>query len=493
MAGCDVMRWRLLPTSCALMLACGHRLDAPPDSAIAAETSNDGASSAAGLSSEVLILQHTFLGNQGAADTVRTLTDEVGPRLAGSQGDARAVAWAVRAMSDRGLQRVRAETVTVPVWVRGIETALIVAPVSQRLAVTALGWSGATPPGGIEADVLRFDSLDALRNAAEGAVAGRIVFLDVPTARRRDGHGYGAAVPARVNGPTEAARKKAAAIVIRSIGTDHSRFPHAGATQRDPDPRARESIPSAALSNADADLLGRILASYGHARLALKLEPKRLPDSRSANVIGDIPGGDRPEEIVLLAAHLDSWDLGTGAVDDAAGCSIVLEAARAIAALPLKPVRTVRVVLFAAEENSLAGAQSYATAHASEAAKHVLAMEADTGTDRVFAIRYPGAGEARQRVGALTAALAPLGIAATDEPAFGGADIRPLRALGVPLVDLAQDMTSYFDVHHTANDTYAQIEPEGLAQASSAFATVAWIAATMDGDLGRVATPDREQ
>lgn len=443
-------------------------------------------------SSEVQTLQRSLLGTRRAADTVRSLADEVGPRLAGSPGDARAVAWAQRAMNERGLLHVRTESVTVPVWVRGVESAMIVAPVTQTLAVTALGWSGATPPGGIEADVVRFDSLDALRDADEAAVAGRIVFLDVPTARRRDGHGYGAAIPARTNGPLEAARKKAAAIVIRSIGTDHSRFPHAGATHKDHDQQAKDAIASGALSNADADLLGRILTSYGRARLALNLGPKWLPDAESANVIGDVPGRERPGEIVLLAAHLDSWDLGTGAVDDGAGCGIVLEAARAIAELPEKPARTVRVVLFAAEENSLAGAQAYATVHAAEAAMHVLAVEADSGTDRVFVYRYLGAEEDRPRLDALTATLAPLGIASSGERALGGADIRPLRALGVPIIDLQQDMTSYFDVHHTADDTYSQIDPEGLAQAASAFATVAWIAATMNGDFGHVAPADRD-
>ncbi|HXX67854.1 MAG TPA: M20/M25/M40 family metallo-hydrolase [Polyangiaceae bacterium] len=361
----------------------------------------------------------------------------------------------------------------------------------QKLAVTALGWSGATPAAGIEADVVRFDSLEGLRNAEESEVAGRIVFLDVPTARSRDGHGYGAAVPARRNGPIEAARKRAAAIVIRSIGTDKSRFPHAGAAERAPGQQAKDAIASGALSNADADLLTRILERHGRARLALNLRPKWLGEVGSANVVGEIPGGERPTEIVLFGAHLDSWDLGTGAVDDGAGCGIVLEAARAIAALPVKPARTVRVVLFAAEESSLAGAEAYAKAHAAELAMHVLAFEADSGTDRVFELRYLGAQDARPRLQALALSLAPLGVTTSDEHARGGADVRPLRMLGVPVIDLQQDVSGYFDVHHTANDTFAQIDPEGLAQASSAFATAAWLAATMDGDFGRVAESDR--
>jgi len=403
----------------------------------------------------------------------------------------RAVAWAERAMRERGLLHVRTEPVSEPAWARGTETAAVVAPVVQKLAVTALGWSGATPAAGIEADVVRFDSLEGLRNAEESEVAGRIVFLDVPTARSRDGHGYGAAVPARRNGPIEAARKRAAAIVIRSIGTDKSRFPHAGAAERAPGQQAKDAIASGALSNADADLLTRILERHGRARLALNLRPKWLGEVGSANVVGEIPGGERPTEIVLFGAHLDSWDLGTGAVDDGAGCGIVLEAARAIAALPVKPARTVRVVLFAAEESSLAGAEAYAKAHAAELAMHVLAFEADSGTDRVFELRYLGAQDARPRLQALALSLAPLGVTTSDEHARGGADVRPLRMLGVPVIDLQQDVSGYFDVHHTANDTFAQIDPEGLAQASSAFATAAWLAATMDGDFGRVAESDR--
>jgi Zn-dependent M28 family amino/carboxypeptidase len=448
------------------------------------------APAAPALPPTVTDLQRVLLASHGAADAVQTLTTDVGPRLAGSPGDKLAVTWALDAMKVRGLTNVRAEKVTVKHWERGAETALVVAPVKQRLAVTALGWSGATPDKGIEGDVIRFESLDALKKADAASVAKKIVFLDVHMRRAADGHGYGEAVSARGAGPETAAKKGAAAIVIRSIGTDRTRFPHTGATHQED---KRTALPAGALSNADADLLANVLASHGSARLALTLTPKWLPDAESANVVGEVVGRDKPDEIILLGAHLDSWDLATGAIDDGAGCAIVLEAARALAALPQKPRRTVRVVLFAQEENALSGAKEYARAHGAEAAKHVVAMEADSGTDRVLALRFLGAPEAKPKLDALAPLLAPLGIKPTDDPAFGGADVSPLRALGVPLVDLEQDFTRYFDVHHTANDTFSQIDPDGLAQASAAFATAAWTIAEMDGDFGRLSEAQRER
>ncbi|HEY2509765.1 MAG TPA: M20/M25/M40 family metallo-hydrolase, partial [Polyangiaceae bacterium] len=335
------------------------------------------AAPAAPLPEEVRELQRSVLAGHGALDAVSSLTTEVGARLAGSPADKLAVAWALRTMKERGLSNVHAEPVKVPVWQRGVETASIVAPLHHTLAVTALGWSGATPPKGLEADVLRFDSLAALKAADAKAAAGKIVFLDVKMHPEGENPGYGEAVPARALGALEAAKKGALAIVIRSIGTDESRFPHTGAMHHEKE--AKATLPAGALSNADADLLERTLAAHGSARLALNLGPRWLPEADSANVVGEIPGRERPNEAVVIGAHLDSWDLGEGAIDDGAGCAIVLEAGRALAALGHKPRRTVRVVLFAAEENSLAGGKEYAKAHAAEADKIEAAVEADFG------------------------------------------------------------------------------------------------------------------
>lgn len=470
----------------------------PPQLASVAVSVDAGAPAASASSAEaaplpepIRELQRTILAGHGAADAVASITTEVGPRPAGSPGDKLAVAWALKTMRERGLSNVHAEPVKVPTWQRGVETASILGPVPRPLAVTALGWSGATPARGIEADVIRFDSLDALKAADGKAAAGKIVFLDVKMRESNESTGYGTAVVARAIGPQEAAKKGAIAIVIRSIGTDSSRFPHTGAMKREK--TAKETLPAGALSNADADLLERTLALRGSARLALNLGPKWLPDSDSANVVGEIPGRDKPNEVVVIGAHLDSWDLGEGAIDDGAGCGIVLEAGRALAALPQKPHRTVRVVLYAAEENSGAGGKAYAKAHEADAASHFAALEADFGTGRVVRTQVLGGPDARAHYASVVPLLAPLTIAWSDDKAFGGADIAPLRELGVPIVDLQQDPARYFDTHHTANDTFPRIDAAALSQAAAAYATAAWALADSDADLGRVPEADRER
>jgi carboxypeptidase Q len=442
------------------------------------------------LPDEVRQLQRSILEAHGALDVVQSLTTEVGARLAGSPGDKLAVAWALETMRSRGLVHVHSEGVKVPVWQRGVETASIVQPVRHKLVVTALGWSGATPAAGVEADVIRFDSLDALKAENAKIIAGKIVFLDVRMKETRDDPGYGTAVVARGSGPGEAAKKGALAIVIRSIGSDESRFPHTGAMHKEKD--MKSALPAGAISNADADLLERVLAARGSARLALNLGPRWLPDADSANVVGEIPGRERPSEVVLLGAHLDSWDLGEGAIDDGAGCGIVLEAGRALAVLPTKPRRTIRVVLFAAEENSLSGGKEYAKAHAAEALTFIAAMEADLGTGKARKLRMLGGPDTADRLRSVAALLEPLGVPSSDEKAHGGSDISPLRSLGVPIVDLAQDPGRYFDAHHTANDTLARIDSGALTQAAAAFATAAWGIAEMSGYLGRVPEVDRE-
>jgi hypothetical protein len=429
-------------------------------------------------------LQHAILSNHDAADGVQSLTTEVGARLAGSPGDKLAVAWALKAMKERGLVNVHAEPVKVPVWQRGVETASIVAPVAHSLAVTALGWSGATPAKGVEGDVVRFDSLDALKGAADKSLAGKIAFLDVRMVATPEGPGYGKAVVNRAFGPAEAKKKGALALVIRSISGDDSRFPHTGSTHVDKDDKS--PLAAGALSNADADLLERLLAAHGSARLHLTLTPRKLPDADSANVVGEVPGREAPNEVIVIGAHLDSWDLGEGAIDDGAGCGIVLEAGKALAALPTKPRRTVRVVLFAAEENSLSGGTAYAKAHEAEKASHVAAIEADLGTNKVVHLGFFGSKEGRGRLFTLAPLLEPLGVTTTEEEGHGGADIGPLGALGVPLVDLEQDPGRYFDTHHTANDTFERVDADALSQAAAAFATTAWGLAEMKEDLGRV-------
>ena len=431
------------------------------------------------------VLRDRLLGGRGAAEIAGSLCDGVGPRLAGSDGAREARRWAVRELARLGLRNVHEEPLTEPRWVRGAETAEIVSPVRQRLAVAALGGSGPTPRDGIEAEVLATKNLETLAALAakEPAIArGRIVFFTERTDRTRDGSGYGRAVSIRYGGPDEARKLGAAAVVIRSVGTSSTRLPHTGVMKVEP---GIAPLPAAALSAPDADLLERIAAG-GVVRLRLTLGCRTEPDAPGANVVGEIPGSERPEEIVLLAAHLDSWDLGTGAIDDGAGVGIVAEAVRAIAVLPRAPRRTLRVVLFADEENGGRGGAAYANAHRGELDRHVAALEMDLGTDRVYRIAASGGPEADAVVGAVEELLRPIGVAERAADAGGGSDVAGLRAFGVPMLDLNQDASRYFDFHHSADDTVDKIDPANLAQATAAAAVLAWVVADEPGTLGRI-------
>lgn len=428
-------------------------------------------------------LREAAFASRDAARIVQSLTDEVGPRSAGSKGDRAAVEWAVRTLSARGLSNVRTELVSVPHWERGPESGAITSPISQPLILTALGGSVGTPPSGIEAEVLEVDSLEGLDKVEPGAALGKIVFFNKVMKRAPDIGGYGEAVPVRSLGAIRAGKLGAVGVVIRSIGTDHNRLPHTGAMRRD---EGAQTVPAAALSIPDAELLHRVIAEHKKVRLQLKLDCRWLPDVESANVVGEIPGTERPDEIVLLGAHLDSWDLGTGAIDDGAGVGIVVSAGQQIASQARRPLRTVRIVLFANEENGLSGARQYAQAHRAELARHVLAMEADAGTGRAHSLRFLGAPQDQQRFAQLAAELKGLGLSLVEGDAHGGADLGPLRPAGVPFADVAQDNSTYFDFHHTANDTFDKIDPEALAQVSAAFAVIAHGVANFEGDIGRV-------
>jgi Zn-dependent M28 family amino/carboxypeptidase len=326
--------------------------------------------------------------------------------------------------------------------------------------------------------------MDALDQADPARVHGKIVFIYTKMDRTADGSGYGRAVGARSRGAGHAAKKGAVAVVIRSIGTDDLRAPHTGAMRyEDGVPK----IPAAALANPDADAIHRLLAAGKRVTMHLALGARTLPDAEGANVIGDVEGSGAPGEIVLLGAHLDSWDLGRGALDDGAGCAIVIEAARQIQKLPRKPRRTVRVVLFANEENGLRGARAYGEAHAAELDKHVVALEADLGDGRVSEARFLGGPAAAPLFrNVVAASVEPLGIKPAAAEAHGGSDLIPLRAAGVPLIDLRQDATRYFDFHHTANDTLERVRKPDLDQAAAAFAAMAYAAADTNGDFGRV-------
>ncbi|MCP3958291.1 MAG: M28 family peptidase [bacterium] len=427
-------------------------------------------------------LRERALTESRAFDFLDALTTEVGPRLAGSTNDRRAVEWARRMLEDLGFSNVRAEEVTVPRWTRGEATGEITAPSRQRVELVALGGSVGTPAGGIEAEVVEVAGLEELAQLERSRLSGKIVFINRRMRRTRDGSGYGETSPIRRYGPARAAALGAAAVLIRSLSTSNQHLAHTGSTHyQEGVPR----IPAAALSNPDADLLAARIRSGETVRFGLELGCRHLGDTTSANVIGEIPGRERPEEVVLLAAHLDSWDLGTGAIDDGAGCAIITEAARLIGELEPVPRRTVRVWLAAGEENGLSGALAYAERHADELGHHVAAMESDFGAARVWAMRSRVARRARPVARDLARLLAPLGIEYQGNEGEGGFDLLPLRRHRVPFIDLPQDGTYYFDAYHSAADTLDKVDPGDLAQNVAAYAVAALVAADIEGDLGR--------
>ena len=425
-------------------------------------------------------LQQKALSSNLAYELVESLTVEVGPRLAGSEKDLIAVQWAQDKLNSLGFDRVYKEAVQVPVWSRGEAKAKILSPYSQPIVITALGGSIATPKAGIQASIARFDSLAALKLASKAEVEGKIVFIDHITERHITGKGYGKTVGGRSRGAITAAEKGALAIVIRSIGTDHDRMAHTGMM------RYKEGvtrIPAAAMSNPDADLITLMLKRDPNVVLDLFMSPQRLGYATSYNVIAEVTGSSKPDEIVLIGAHLDSWDEGTGAIDDGAGVAIVTSAAKLIQDLAVKPARTVRVVLYAAEEVGLVGGKAYAKAHQDELAKHYIAAESDFGAGRIYQIDYRVNEKAFTALQALSAPMIQNGVVMGSNTASGGPDVSMLPKQGVPVASLRQDGRDYFDYHHTPNDTLDKIDPAALQQNVAAYAQFAYLMAQSEVEL----------
>jgi carboxypeptidase Q len=394
----------------------------------------------------------------------------IGHRITGSPELERAAAWAEGRMRDDGLDDVRRDSVMVPHWVRGRERATIVRPIHQPLAVLALGGSVGTR-GVVREPVAFFASFDELR-ASTARLDGAIAFVDQHMPPYDEAHadpGYRVAVPARLHSASEAARRGAAAVLVRSVTAIRSPLPHAGALAYDDDV-AR--IPAAAISTEDADALAE-LARHGRVELTLSLGAHRLPDAPGANVIGELRGRERPDEVVLLGAHLDTWDVGQGASDDGAGCVAVMEAVRLLRASDLVPRRTVRVVLFTGEEYGIAGALDYRRRHGGE--RHVAAFETDFGMAAPEAIGV-GTDERARAMAPLLPAFERFGIT-TFRPRAFGADVRPIVETGVMGYSLEPDGRHYFDVHHTAADTIDRIRPEDLRRNAAAVALLAWVLA----------------
>jgi hypothetical protein len=433
---------------------------------------------------KVATLRDAALKDELAYDIVEGLTTEVGQRLAATEAEARARTWGVAKLKALGFKNVHVETYQMPVWLRGEESAEVLAPFPQKLKLVALGNSGATPAAGLTAPVAIFRTYGDLANAPAGAVRGKIVYVGNAMVPTQDGSSYGAYGPARFVGPALAARLGAAAIIIKSIGTDHHRNPHTGVTNF---PDDVTPIPAAALSVSDADLLERIADRDKVITLKLVLTPRFAGTGTSGNVIAEVPGSDPKAGIVLVGGHLDSWDLGTGAIDDASGIAITTAAAKRLLDGP-RPKRTIRVVWFGAEEPGGYGGKEYARVHGSE--RHATAGESDFGADRIWRYEVNLPDSAKPIADRLQTALAPLGISRGATVGGDGTDVGPTLALGVAAIDLNQDGTRYFETHHTPDDTLERIDPEQLRQNVAAWTTMLAVVANAPEDIGRV-TPRR--
>ena len=410
---------------------------------------------------------------------VESLTTEVGARMAGSEAEQRARTWGVALGNELGFDRVSIEEFRMPFWDRGELTVSLSKPYNQHLHGTALG-GGAASKGSVKSEVVYFRSIDELKAVTEGQIKGKVAFVDGDKmVKSQTGAGYGQANQRRRIGWQHAERGGAKALLVRSVGSDSHRFPHTGMMSAKEGSWA--SIPVIALSNPDADQIRRLHNLGETLEVNLKSGAKWKGEVQSGNVIMDLVGSERPNEIVLIGGHLDSWDLGTGAVDDGAGVGITTAAAALIAKLPTRPKRTIRVVMFGAEEVGLLGARAYAKQHENELDMHVLATESDFGAGSIWQLNSNVSKEATLLVDEIGKLLSPLGIVrGKSDVKGGGPDIIPLDAKGVPTIRLSQNGMDYFDLHHTPDDTLDKIKPDELAQNVAAYAAAIYLAADSD-------------
>lgn len=407
------------------------------------------------------------------------LTTEIGPRLAGTPEEAAAREWAMDWLRAQGFENIVNEPFPIQTWVRGEERGRITAPFAQEVVLTALGFSGSTGPEGLTGEIVHFESLDALRAVPDGSLEGRIVYLGHAMRATQDGSHYGLFGQPRRQGPGVAAQKGAAAIIIRSIGSDNDRMPHTGATSW---PEGVEPIPAAALSNPDADQLERMFErSDAPVTVDLLLTPRHLGETMSGNVTAEIVGTDPSLPPVLLACHLDSWDNSPGAVDDASGCAIAATAALRVAEQG-QPLRTIRVLFAGAEETGLWGSSAYSAAHADE--EMGVGLESDFGAGLIWRLETNFSQTNPQLFRRLSDAVTPYGVLPAPQiRATGGADLNIMRDQGGPIIDLQQDGSRYFDLHHTPNDTLDKVDPMELAQNVAVWTAVVQVLANEPNDI----------
>jgi carboxypeptidase Q len=435
-----------------------------------------------------------------AWDIVSDLTTEIGPRLAGTEAEQRARDWAIKRLTAMGFTNVHEERFAMPTWIRGEESAQTISPFPQKLAITALGNSGSTGAKPLEGDVAYFPSYTALENAQEYQIKGKIAFVDHAMKPSQDGSSYGYYGVARFNGPNLAAKKGAIAFVVRSIGTDNHRNPHAGNTSFED---GVMPIPAGAISNPDADNLVRMIKKgwaiplpgsvndLGYTSTPVKmrivLTPKNIGLQNSGNVIAEVVGSNPDLPAILVACHLDSWDLATGAIDNAAGCGIITAAASYFLNRPA-PKRTIRLLWAGAEEVGVWGGKAYAEKHKDE--PHALAMESDFGADRVWRVDFNLPKSAGDLAAQISTKLSELSVGSGSGKASGGADVHPIiDAQNLAIIDLKQDGIRYFDIHHTPDDTLDKIDASQLRQNVRAWTAVLESVANYEGSFKQEPKP----
>jgi len=428
-------------------------------------------------------LKQTTLHSDLSYQILESLTTEVGNRRLGTQGDKKAIKWAVAKMKALGFDKVWTEEVESPQWLRGDIEAQIISPYAHDMAAIGLGGTVGTPQHGIKAPVVEFKTLADLKAAKKGSLKGKIAFVSYRMKAAIDGRGYGPAVAARGNGASIAAEKGAIAFIMRSVGTDNNRIAHTGMMRYK---KEIKKIPAAALSNPDADALVNTLKRGKPVEFYLKITAQHNPNKmiKSASVIGEITGSEMPSEIVALGAHLDSWDVGTGAMDDGMGIGIVLATGAQIAKLPQRPKRTIRVILYAGEEVGFYGTRKYMELHKDEVAKHVIGAEWDFGLGKIYQIKAGVGARSLNNIHDLAQILAPLGVAMSDKnDAVAQSDMSLLSKAGMPSVHFAANGMRYFDYHHTANDTLDKINPDDYKQNTAVYAVFAYFAAQSEVDF----------
>jgi len=431
----------------------------------------------------ITTLKQTSINSDLSYQLIESLTTEVGHRMVGSEGDKKSIIWAVNKMRTLGFDKVWTEKVTGSYWSRGEVEAKVLLPYPHKVVAIALGGSVGTDENGLTAGIAHFETLKDLKAAPDNSLNGKIAFISYRMERHIDGKGYKPAVKARVGGASIAAQKGASAIIIRSVGTDDNRIAHTGSMRYKKDVK---KIPAATISNPDADLLLNQLKRSNNVEFYLKLTSHPDPDSvvSTANVIGEITGSEFPDELVTIGAHLDSWDVGTGAVDDGIGVGIMLAAAHHISRLPKRPKRTIRVILFAAEEVGLLGAKQYVEAHQDELTKHIIGAEWDFGVGPIYEMRTGVGVQSLAALNEFAQYIKPMGVTISKlNTAKAHSDMSLLSEAGMPSINFAPDGSLYFDYHHTENDTLDKVDAKALKHNTAIYTMFAYFAAQSGVDF----------